>query len=280
VDFNDALPEPARVIEHHEPAPESEPDGTAAVEPVHVVPGQPYDQDVDRTDEHARPTIGAAVPSPTAEAGSGPKGQLQIDLGPAVQRTAWKLPPMKLLNRSGAQQVDKAAIKETGQTLEHALAEHGVVTRLVGMTIGPTVTRYELELGPGVKVSRLTSLHKDIAYAMATPDVRILAPIPGRQAIGVEVPNTRKQLVAVGDILASAEAKSASHPLEVAVGRDIAGKAVMANLATMPHVLIAGATGAGKSSCINTLMTSLLMRSTPDQVRLILVDPMGVELGL
>jgi S-DNA-T family DNA segregation ATPase FtsK/SpoIIIE len=270
VDFNDALPEPAR---------ESEPDGAAAVEPTHVVPGQPYDQDVDRTDEHARPTIGAAVPSPTAEAGSGPKGQLQIDLGPAVQRTAWKLPPMKLLNRSGAQQVDKAAIKETGQTLEHALAEHGVETRLVGMTIGPTVTRYELELGPGVKVSRLTSLHKDIAYAMATPDVRILAPIPGRQAIGVEVPNTRKQLVAVGDILASAEAKSASHPLEVAVGRDIAGKAVMANLATMPHVLIAGATGAGKSSCINTLMTSLLMRSTPDQVRLILVDPKRVELG-
>jgi len=279
VDFNDALSEPARV-EHHEPAPAREPeaDVAAAIGSTHLVPGQPYDQDVDRTDQHARPAAATAA-APTAEAGTGPKGQLQIDLGPAAQRTAWKLPPMKLLNRSGAQQVDKAAIKETGQTLEHALAEHGVETRLVGMTIGPTVTRYELELGPGVKVSRLTSLHKDIAYAMATPDVRILAPIPGRQAIGVEVPNTRKQLVAVGDILASAEAKSATHPLEVAVGRDIAGKAVMANLATMPHVLIAGATGAGKSSCINTLMTSLLMRSTPDQVRLILVDPKRVELG-
>lgn len=269
VDFNDALPDETEADAVVEP-----------VEPTIVEPTQPYDQDVDRTDQHDRPEpAGVESAEKTVAAAAGPQEQLQIDLGPATQRVAWKLPPMKLLNRSGAQQVDKAAIKETGQTLEHALAEHGVETRLVGMTIGPTVTRYELELGPGVKVARLTSLHKDIAYAMATPDVRILAPIPGRQAIGVEVPNARKQLVAVGDILASAEAKSATHPLEVAVGRDIAGKAVMANLATMPHVLIAGATGAGKSSCINTLMTSLLMRSTPDQVRLILVDPKRVELG-
>ena len=130
-----------------------------------------------------------------------------------------------------------------------------------------------------MKVARVTSLHKDIAYAMATPDVRILAPIPGKQAIGVEIPNARKQLVTVGDILASEEARKATHPLEVAVGRDIAGNPILANLATMPHVLIAGATGAGKSSCINSLLTSILMRSTPDQVRMILIDPKRVELG-
>jgi S-DNA-T family DNA segregation ATPase FtsK/SpoIIIE len=214
-----------------------------------------------------------------AVAPDGPTEQLEIGLGPAAKRSAWKVPPLKLLERSGAQQVDRKSIEETGRTLENALAEHGVETRLVGMTVGPTVTRYELELGPGVKVARVTSLHKDIAYAMATPDVRILAPIPGRQAIGVEVPNVRKQLVTVGDILTSAEASKATHPLEVAVGRDIAGKAVLADLASMPHVLIAGATGAGKSSCINSLMTSLLMRTTPDQVRMILVDPKRVELG-
>ena len=209
----------------------------------------------------------------------GPPEQLTIDLPPGVQSSNWKLPPVSLLDRSGSQAVDRAAVEETGRGLEHALAEHGVETRLVGMTVGPTVTRFELELGPGVKVARVTSLHKDIAYAMATPDVRILAPIPGKQAIGVEIPNVKKQLVTVGDILTSPEARAATHPLEVAIGRDIDGKPILANLAAMPHILIAGATGAGKSSCLNSLLTSILMRSTPDQVRMILVDPKRVEMG-
>jgi DNA segregation ATPase FtsK/SpoIIIE, S-DNA-T family len=216
----------------------------------------------------------AALPPEEAE-----PEQLEIALGPAAKASPWKLPPLTLLERSGSLQVDRKMIEDTGRTLEKALADHGVETRLVGMVIGPTVTRYELELGPGVKVNRVTSLHKDIAYAMATPDVRILAPIPGKQAIGVEVPNARRQIVSLGDILISEEARRATHPLEVAVGRDINGRSIMMNLAAMPHVLIAGATGAGKSSCLNSILTSILMRSTPDQVRMILVDPKRVEMG-
>ncbi len=199
--------------------------------------------------------------------------------GRSGEGSSWVLPPVSLLARSDVTEIDVALVEEGGRSLERALAAHGVETRLVGMTVGPTVTRYELELGEGVKVARVTSLHKDIAYAMASPDVRILAPIPGRSAIGVEVPNRQRQLVALGDILTSEEARKATHPCEVALGRDIAGRAVLANLAEMPHILIAGATGAGKSSCINSLLTSLLVRSTPDQVRLILVDPKRVELG-
>jgi S-DNA-T family DNA segregation ATPase FtsK/SpoIIIE len=205
--------------------------------------------------------------------------QLEMALPPGTKRSAWKLPKSNVLERTGAQEVDRRLVEEDGRRLERALAEHGVETRLVGMVVGPTVTRYELELGPGVKVARVTSLHKDIAYAMASPDVRILAPIPGKQALGVEVPNARRQMVTLGDLLSSDEARRAKQPLEVALGRDISGKTAIVDLATMPHVLIAGATGAGKSSCINSLITSLLMRSTPDQVRLILVDPKRVELG-
>jgi S-DNA-T family DNA segregation ATPase FtsK/SpoIIIE len=147
------------------------------------------------------------------------------------------------------------------------------------MTVGPTVTRFELELGSGVKVAKVTSLNRDIAYSMAATDVRILAPIPGKSAVGVEVPNETRQLVSLGDLINSPEARSATHPLDVAVGKDIAGRAVFLNLAATPHLLIAGATGAGKSSGINSILTSLLMRSTPDQVRLILIDPKQVEMG-
>ncbi len=191
---------------------------------------------------------------------------------------SWELPSMSYLELSEGQEVDRATVQETGRRLEFALAEHGVETRLIGVVVGPTVSRFELELGPGVKVNRVTNLHKDIAYAMATPDVRILAPIPGKQAIGVEVPNVNRQMITVGDLLFSEEATEADHPLEVALGRDITGRTVMANLAKMPHLLVAGQTGSGKSSCINSMLTSILMRSTPDEVRLILVDPKRVEL--
>ena len=203
----------------------------------------------------------------------------QLSLPVTPTSGVWKLPPLKLLKRSKEQDLDRKAIEERGHVLERALAGHGVETHLVGYTVGPTVTRFELELGAGVKVARVTTLAKDIAYAMASPDVRILAPIPGRSAIGVEVPNRDRQLVTLGSVLQSIEAQRSTHPLEVAFGRDIAGRPVMVNLAEMPHLLIAGATGAGKSSCINSVITSILMKATPDQVRLILVDPKRVELG-
>ena len=215
------------------------------------------------------------TPKPTVSTGSQP-GPVSPD-GASVG--AWVLPPMTFLDRPGEQKIDRKAVEARGVMLQESLASHGVDTTLLGMTVGPTVTRYELELGPGVKVARVTSLQKDIAYAMAAVDVRILAPIPGRSAIGVEVPNHQRQLVALGDLLTSPEAAKATNPLEVAIGKDIAGKAVFLDLATTPHMLIAGATGAGKSSGINCIITSLLMRTTPDDVRLILIDPKQVEMG-
>ncbi len=205
--------------------------------------------------------------------------QAELDLGPGAQRGAWVLPPMSNLTRSAAQAINKAEVEARGRTLVEALASHGVETRLLGQTVGPTVTRYELELGSGVKVARITSLNRDIAYAMAATDVRILAPIPGRSAIGVEVPNHTRQLVSLGDVMMAPEAKSFTHPLDVAIGKDISGRSVFLNLSTTPHLLIAGATGAGKSSGINCIITSLLMRTTPDQVKLILIDPKQVEMG-
>ncbi len=227
-----------------------------------------------------------AVPVPVVGAGEqgvGDNEEQGAPPAPSVPDASvpekWRLPPLQLLNKATLEHVDRRMLEARGRSLEEALAAHGVDTRLAGMTVGPTVTRYELELGAGVKVARVTSLQKDIAYALAAPDIRLLAPIPGRSAIGVEVPNVQRQLVSLRDILTSSEAGQAAHPLEVAMGRDIAGRPVMESVAAMPHILIAGATGSGKSSCINSVLTSILLRATPDQVRMILVDPKRVELG-
>jgi len=238
-----------------------------------------YDAADDFDDVPAKKPRRAKTLPAADEFAGGPGEQQELALGPGAKRGQWTLPPANLLSRSPAQTINKAEVEARGQTLIESLNSHGVETSLIGQTVGPTVTRYELELGSGVKVARVTNLNRDIAYAMAATDVRILAPIPGRSAIGVEVPNHTRQLVALGDIMGSQEAKNADHPLDVAIGKDIAGRSVFLNLATTPHLLIAGTTGSGKSSGINCILTSMLMRTTPDQVRLILIDPKQVEMG-
>jgi S-DNA-T family DNA segregation ATPase FtsK/SpoIIIE len=190
----------------------------------------------------------------------------------------YRLPPLSLLDAGTGGELNRRSLEETARQLEDTLVQHGVDATLTKIVPGPTVTRYEIELAPGVKVNRVSNLSHDIAYALATPDVRLLVPIPGKSAIGVEVPNRNRRLVALGDILSEANARDA-HPLTVGLGMDISGEPKLLNLAELPHVLIAGATGAGKSSCINSIVTSLLMRTHPDDVRLIMVDPKRVELG-
>jgi S-DNA-T family DNA segregation ATPase FtsK/SpoIIIE len=200
-------------------------------------------------------------------------------LAAASQAEGYKLPPLSLLDGGTGGEINKRALEDTARQLEETLTQHGVDASLTKIVPGPTVTRYEIELAPGVKVNRISSLSHDIAYALATPDVRILVPIPGKSAIGVEVPNTKRRLVSLGDILSSAEAAVETHPLTVGLGMDISGMPKLLNLSELPHVLIAGATGAGKSSCINSIVTSLLMRTNPEDVRVIMVDPKRVELG-
>ncbi len=196
----------------------------------------------------------------------------------AVDVEGYALPPLSLLTAGPATDTDRRSLERTAAELEESLHQHGVDARLTRIVPGPTVTRYEIELAAGVKVARVTNLSHDIAYALASPDVRILAPIPGRSAIGIEVPNRKRHVVTLGDILAGPEASNDHDPMLIALGKDVSGSPRLLRLTELPHMLIAGATGAGKSSCINALLTSILMRARPDEVRLILVDPKRVEL--
>jgi len=250
------------------------------VESIDARPPEPHAPVLDAVNEFPD-VVEADPPGPSPllleDPETAPDQTSLFDVGEAVAKD-YRLPDRKILRHSpavGGNSADQNA--RVAEALVQTLAHFGVEASVIGQISGPRVTRYELQLAPGTKVSKVAALKDDLSYALATTEIRILAPIPGKQAVGVELPNASPNYVALGDIFDDLPATAS--PLSVWLGKDISGAAVWTDLARMPHVLIAGTTGSGKSGCINTILTSILLRSTPDDVRFILIDPKKIELS-